>query len=67
MTSRNSLATVVLALLGVLFIALAIFYATTNTGLLASEVGRHYKHAIVAAVLGVLCFIAANFSRRRAV
>ena len=67
MGSRNSLATVALALLGVIFIAFAIFYATTNTGLLASEVGRHYKHAIVAAVLGVLCFVAANFARRRTV
>ena len=67
MNTRSPIAAIVLALLGVLFIALAIFYATTNTGLLASEVGRHYKHAIVAAVLGVVCFIGANFARRRPV
>ncbi len=27
------------------------------------QVGRHYKHAVVAAVLAVLCFIGANFAR----
>jgi len=52
-------------LLGVLFIAFAIFYATTDTALLASAVGRHYKHATVCAVLGVLCFVGANFARHR--
>jgi drug/metabolite transporter (DMT)-like permease len=65
MNARSSIPAILLALLGVLFIALAIFYATTDTGLLASAVGRHYKHAIVAAVLGVLCFVGANFARRR--
>ncbi len=65
MNSRTSLPAVLLALLGVLFIAFAIFYATTDTALLASGVGRHYKHATVAAILGVLCFIGANFARRR--
>ena len=34
-------------------------------GLFASAVARHYKHATVAAVLGVLCFVGANFARRR--
>jgi hypothetical protein len=65
MNTRTSLPAILLALLGVLFVAAAIFYATTDTGLLASAVGRHYKHAIVAAVLGVLSFVAANFARRR--
>jgi drug/metabolite transporter (DMT)-like permease len=65
MSTRTSLLAILLALLGVLFIAFAIFYATTDTGLLASDVGRHYKHAIVAAILGFLCFVGANFARRR--
>jgi uncharacterized membrane protein YqjE len=65
MNNRSSLPAILLALLGVLFIAFAIFYATTDTAVLASPFGRHYKHAIVAAVLGVLCFIGANFARRR--
>jgi hypothetical protein len=65
MNSRSSLPAILLVLLGVLFIAFAIFYATTDTGLLASPVGRHYKHAVLAAVLAVLCFIGANFARRR--
>ncbi len=67
MNARSSLPAALLALLGVLFIAFAIFYATTDTGLLASDVTRHYKHAALSAVLGVLCFIGANFARRRQV
>jgi hypothetical protein len=67
MNPRTSLPAILLALLGVLFIAFAIFYATTDTGLFASAVARHYKHATVAAVLGVLCFVGANFARRRQV
>ena len=65
MNSRSSLPAILLTLLGVLFIAVAVFYATTNTGLLASDVGRHYKHAVLAAVLGILSFVGANFARRR--
>jgi hypothetical protein len=65
MNPRTSLPAILLALLGVLFIAFAIFYATTDTAFFASTVARHYKHATVAAVLGVLCFVGANFARRR--
>jgi hypothetical protein len=65
MNPRTSLPAILLALLGVLFIAFAIFYATTKTGLLASDVSIHYKHAILATVLGILCFVGANFARRR--
>ena len=67
MGSRFPLPAILLALLGLVFLAFAVFYATTDTGLLASDVTRHYKHAIVAAVLGILCFVGANFARRRAV
>jgi hypothetical protein len=65
MGNRITLPAILLALLGVLFIAFAIFYATTDTGLLASTVTRHYKHAAVAAILGVLSFVGANFARGR--
>lgn len=67
MSSRSPIPTVLLLLLAVLFLAVAIFYATTDTGLLASSVARHYKHAVVAAVLAVLCLIGANFTRTRRV
>ena len=63
--NRISLPAILLGLLGVLFIAFAIFYATTDTGFLASAVTRHYKHALVAAILGVLSFVGANFAMRR--
>ncbi|MBJ7609544.1 MAG: hypothetical protein JF887_08985 [Candidatus Dormibacteraeota bacterium] len=65
--SRTPPLAILLGLLGVLFVAFAVFYATTDTSLLASAVARHYKHAVVALVLAVLCFVGANFARRRAI
>ncbi|MDQ6848128.1 MAG: hypothetical protein M3019_11215 [Candidatus Dormibacteraeota bacterium] len=66
MNTRSPILAILLALLGVLFVALAIFYATTKTGLLASDATViHYKHAILCAALAVLCFVGANFARRR--
>ena len=64
MTNR-SLPALVLVVIGVLFLAVAIFYATTATSLLASDFGHHYKHAVLAGVLGVLCFVGANLARNR--
>ncbi|GAC1572108.1 MAG: hypothetical protein NVS3B18_05370 [Candidatus Dormibacteria bacterium] len=65
MGNRITFPAILLALLGVLFIAFAIFYATTDTGLLASSVTRHYKHAVVFTILAVLSFVGANFARGR--
>jgi hypothetical protein len=65
MNTRSALPAILLGLVGLLFLAGAIFYATTDTGLLASTVGRHDKHAIVSAGLAVLSFVAANFARPR--
>ncbi len=65
MNPRSPLLPALFAVLGLLFLAFAVFYATTDTHLFASEFGRHYKHAIVAAILGVLSFVAANFARHR--
>ena len=44
---------------------LAIFYATATTSFLASETGRHSKHAILFALLAVLALVAASFARPR--
>ncbi len=66
MNNRNSAPVILLVLLGIAFVAVAIFYAVTNTSFLASSTGIHYKHAIVAAILAVLCFVGANFARNRA-
>ncbi|HSP64892.1 MAG TPA: hypothetical protein VLO10_01760 [Candidatus Deferrimicrobium sp.] len=65
MSTRTQLPAILLALLGILFFGLAIFYATTRTGFLASDTTIHYKHAILCAVLGVLSLVGANFARRR--
>ncbi len=65
MTNRVSLLTVLLLLLGIFFVAVAVFYATTDTAILAKPFGRHYKHAVAAAAAAVVCFIGANFARAR--
>jgi hypothetical protein len=52
-----------LLVLAGIFLIGAIFYATAQTALLAGAVGHHYKHAVLAAVLAVLCLIGANFAR----
>jgi len=53
-----------LIVLAIVFAGFSVFYFTTKTSLLASDVGIHYKHAIVFAVLAVLSLVAANFARR---
>lgn len=63
--SNRSLPSLGFILLGVLFVAAAIYYATTATSFLASDFGHHDKHAVLAAALGVLSFVGANFARHR--
>ncbi len=53
-----------LLVVAVVFLIAAIFYMTTDTSLLASSTSRHYKHGILALILGTLCLIGANFARR---
>lgn len=65
-TSRNSSLTLILIVLGVIFVAAAIFYAVATTSFLAGSTGHHYKHAIAFAVAAVLAFIGANFTRNAA-
>lgn len=56
---------IALVVIAILFFAAAIFFATQETSLLASGTGIHYKHALLAAGLGVLSLIGANVARRR--
>ena len=65
--NRSPVLAIALVVLGVVFVAFAVFYATTDTGFLASDVTRHYKHAVAFAVAAVVCFIGANFARTRRV
>ncbi len=53
-----------LLVLAAVFAVVAIFYLTTTTHFLANSTARHYKHAILAIILAVLCLIGANFARR---
>jgi hypothetical protein len=55
----------VLVVLAVIFLAAAIYYATQTTSLLATENGKHPKHAILSLALAVLSLIAANVFRPR--
>jgi di/tricarboxylate transporter len=63
--NRSPALTILLVVLGIVCVALAIFYATTDTGFLAGAVTRHYKHAVAFAVAALVLFIGANFSRTR--
>ncbi|MFI5282762.1 MAG: hypothetical protein ACHQ0J_06485 [Candidatus Dormibacterales bacterium] len=62
----NTLA-LVFVVLGIAFIIVGALYATGNLQIATSGPGNHYKHAILAGVLAVASFIAANFLRERVV
>jgi len=51
--------------LAVLFAGLCIFFATTQTSLLAGSYARHTKHAVLFALLALLSLAAASFARPR--
>jgi hypothetical protein len=65
--SRWRILTIVLAVLGVAFIALAIYYWVTPAGSLLSFVPgymadsahKHVKHGVAALVVGILCLMGA--------
>jgi len=58
-----------LAALGVVFLVIAVLYAVGVLQLFASDphAAHHYTHSILFVVLAVASFIAANFTRERAV
>jgi accessory gene regulator protein AgrB len=51
-------------LLGIVLIVIGVLYALGVIHWFTTP-GPHYKHAILAIVLGLLSFVAANFARRR--
>jgi hypothetical protein len=57
---------VLFVVLAVAFAALAIFYFTVKTSLLANSTALHYKHGIIFTALAALSLIAANFARPKA-
>ena len=60
----------VLALLGILFVIVAVLYAIGGvlpTFTSSAAAGPHYKHAILFAVLAVASFVGANFARPKLV
>lgn len=61
-TGNRTLA-VLLVVVAVLLVAVAVFYWTQQTSLLASDYGIHHKHALLAAGLAVLALIGANIVR----
>jgi len=64
----NSLS-VGLAVLGVIFLVIGVLYAfgVLNIFVTDPHSPHHYTHLILFVVLGVAAFIAANFTRKRAV
>ena len=65
--NRSPALAILLVVLGLVCVAFAVFYATTDTGFLAGSVTRHYKHAFAFAAAALVCFIGANFARPRSV
>ncbi len=55
----------VCVVLAVVFAALCVFFATTQTSFLAGSYARHTKHAVLFALLAVLALAAASFARPR--
>lgn len=53
-----------LVLVGIVLIVIGVLYALGVVHFFTTP-GAHYKHAILAIVLGVLAIVAANFARRR--
>ena len=67
---KSNTVAAVLAILGVIFIIAAVLYIVGGilpTFTSSSASGTHVKHAILAAVLAVASFVAANFARPRTV
>ena len=62
MTRSVGLSAAFVAIAIVLLVA-AVLYWLGDLNVLAGSVGPHHKHAVVAAVLGVLSLVAASFSR----
>lgn len=58
-----------LALAGLLVVAaialviVGVMYQTGNLQLATSTDGKHYKHAVLAYVVALLCLVGANFAR----
>jgi accessory gene regulator protein AgrB len=53
-----------LVVLGIILIVIGVLYALGVVHWFTTP-GVHYKHAILAIVLGILAFVAATFARRR--
>lgn len=63
--SNGMVAAWIVLALALVFIGVAVFYATSDTSFLAGRYGKHNKHAILFAALAVLSLIAASFARPR--
>ena len=62
-SSGNMVAAVIFVVLALLFAGAAIFYFTTQTSLLASDYGTHYKHALLCTGLAIASLVGANIAR----
>ena len=66
---RSNSLSIGLAVLGVVFLVIAVLYAFGVLQLFVSDphAAHHYTHTILFVVLAVASFIGANFTRERAV
>jgi hypothetical protein len=67
---KGNTAAVGLGILGLIFVVIAILYVVGGilpTFTSSDIAGPHYKHAVLAVVLAVASFVAANFARPKTV
>ena len=67
MRSQTPVASILCVLVAIVLFIAAVLYATGNLQLATSVDGKHYKHAILCAALGVCALIGASFLRPRPV
>lgn len=60
---RSRTAVAVFLALAALFVIVGILYQTGNLQVATSATGKHFKHAVVAYGLAVLCLVGASFAR----
>lgn len=60
---RSRTAVAVFLGLAVVFVIIGILYQTGNLQVATSANGKHFKHALVAYGLAVLCLVGASFAR----
>ncbi|GAC1339470.1 MAG: hypothetical protein NVSMB29_06840 [Candidatus Dormibacteria bacterium] len=67
MRASSPAAAILCGLIAIVLFVAAVLYATGNLQFATSVDGKHYKHAVLCAALGISALVAASFLRPRPV